>query len=267
MINTNIKGITLIEILIGIVISSIMMGAMLTSYNVVNGSYSQIIDKASIGNSSRSFSEMLLRDIRMAGYKYFDDNLITETNGNLDIPIEITKSNNEICCDSITLVYGDFDRTEVGDARYIRYKVQYTFTPQIIEGNIVDGIFQILKTKQKWNNTGNGEWQASAEDLDTYTEEIVTDFISDIEIVAKDSLGNIITPPPALNNENRNQIYSIYTVEIFLTYRSKKNFYKSNRERTVSSLYENTRNQVNSDRFLRESIILNAYTRNLEALR
>ena len=91
MINTDIKGITLIEILIGIVVSSIMMGAMLTSYNVVNGSYSQIIDKASIGNSTRSFSEMLLRDIRMAGYKFFDDNLITETNGNLDIPIEIIK--------------------------------------------------------------------------------------------------------------------------------------------------------------------------------
>ena len=68
MIEKNNKGITLIEILIGIVITSIIMGAMLTSYNVVNGSYSQVIVKASIGNSARGFSEMLLRDIRMAGY-------------------------------------------------------------------------------------------------------------------------------------------------------------------------------------------------------
>ena len=36
-----ISGLTLIEILIGIVITSIMMGAMYTSYNVVNNSFSQ----------------------------------------------------------------------------------------------------------------------------------------------------------------------------------------------------------------------------------
>ena len=97
MINKNIKGITLIEILIGVVISSIMMGAMLTSYKVVNGSYRQIIDKASIGNSSRALSEMLLRDIRMGGYKHFDDPLITfSDNGRVDIPIEINKSVNII---------------------------------------------------------------------------------------------------------------------------------------------------------------------------
>ena len=265
MINTDIKGITLIEILIGIVVSSIMMGAMLTSYNVVNGSYSQIIDKASIGNSTRSFSEMLLRDIRMAGYKYFDDNLITETNNNLDIPIEIIK-NDGGCCDSITLVYGDFDRSQAGDKRFIRYKVQYTSAPQIIEDGIVSGVFQILKTKQKWNNKNN-DWEVSDDDTDTYASEIVTDFVSDIEIVAKDRLGNIMTPPPNLTNSNRSMINSIYTVEIFLTYRTKKNFYKRNRERTTLSLYGKDRDQVFNDRFLREPVILNAYTRNLESLR
>ena len=127
MINKNNKGITLIEILIGIVITSIIMGAMLTSYNVVNGSYSQVIDKASIGNSTRAFSEMLLRDIRMAGYKYFDDNLITTTGGEMYVPILITKNTSSECCDTITIVYGDFDRNLVDDNRYIRYKIQYSF--------------------------------------------------------------------------------------------------------------------------------------------
>ena len=47
---SNISGVTLIEILLGIVISVIMMGAMLTSYNVVNNSYSQVTDKAKISN-------------------------------------------------------------------------------------------------------------------------------------------------------------------------------------------------------------------------
>ena len=261
MIKKNIKGITLIEILIGIVITSIIMGAMLTSYNVVNGSYAQVIDKASIGNSTRAFSEMLLRDIRMAGYKYFDDNLITTTGDEMDVPIVITKNTSAECCDTITIIYGDFDRNLVDDERYIRYKIQYSFQPNPDE----NGVFQILKSKQKWNDV-DSEWSSSAEDRDTYTNEIVTDYVSDIEIVAKDNLGNIIDPPPSLT-DNRDKLYSIYTVEIFLTYRSKKNFYKSNKTRTIVSLYDTERNLEEDDKFLRESIILSAFTRNLEAFR
>lgn len=261
MIKKNIKGITLIEILIGIVITSIIMGAMLTSYNVVNGSYAQVIDKASIGNSTRAFSEMLLRDIRMAGYKYFDDNLITTTGDEMDVPIVITKNTSAECCDTITIIYGDFDRNLVDDFRYIRYKIQYSFQPNPDE----NGVFQILKSKQKWNDV-DSEWSSSAEDRDTYTNEVVTDYVSDIEIVAKDNLGNIINPPPSLT-ENRDKLYSIYTVEIFLTYRSKKNFYKSEKTRTIVSLYDTERNLIEDDKFLRESIILSAFTRNLEAFR
>ena len=54
---SNIAGVTLIEILIGIVISVVMMGAMFTSYNVVNNSYSQVTDRAKI---STAREEMLL---------------------------------------------------------------------------------------------------------------------------------------------------------------------------------------------------------------
>ena len=265
MIEKNNKGITLIEILIGIVITSIIMGAMLTSYNVVNGSYAQVIDKASIGNSTRAFSEMLLRDIRMAGYKYFDDNLITSTENEegddeMDVPILITKNTSNECCDTITIIYGDFNRNLVDDKKYIRYKIQYSFQPNPDE----NGVFQILKSKQKWDDS---DWSSSAEDRDTYTNEIVTDYLSDIEIVAKDNLGNVINPPPSLTNINRDKLYSIYTVEIFLTYRSKKNFYKSNKTRKVVSLYDSERNLEEDDKFLRESIILSAFTRNLEAFR
>ena len=66
----NIAGLTLIEILIGVVISSIMMAAMYTSYSVVNNSYGQVVDKAKISRSGRDIVEMLMRDIRMAGFKY-----------------------------------------------------------------------------------------------------------------------------------------------------------------------------------------------------
>ena len=64
-------GFTLIEILIGIVISTIMMAAMFTTYNVVNNSYSQVSDVASISRAGRDVVSMMMRDVRMAGFKYY----------------------------------------------------------------------------------------------------------------------------------------------------------------------------------------------------
>tara|TARA_Y100001935_G_scaffold152217_1_gene125570 strand:+ start:1688 stop:2836 length:1149 start_codon:yes stop_codon:yes gene_type:complete len=67
----NERGLTLVEILIGIVITSLMMGAMYTSYNVVNKTYNQVSEKAKISKTSRDLISMLMRDVRMAGYKYY----------------------------------------------------------------------------------------------------------------------------------------------------------------------------------------------------
>ena len=66
-------GVTLIEILIGIVISVIMMAAMFTSYNAVNNTYSQVIDKAKSSQTGRDLVGMLIKDIRLAGYFHIDD--------------------------------------------------------------------------------------------------------------------------------------------------------------------------------------------------
>ncbi len=66
-----IIGLSLIEILIGIIITSIMMAAMYTSYTVVNQSYNQVSEKAKISRSSRDLVSMLMRDIRMSGFRYY----------------------------------------------------------------------------------------------------------------------------------------------------------------------------------------------------
>ena len=54
-------GVTLVEILIGVVISMIMMAAMFTSYNAVNNSYSQVIDRAKISQQEETCLECLLK--------------------------------------------------------------------------------------------------------------------------------------------------------------------------------------------------------------
>ncbi len=67
----NIAGLTLIEIMIGIIITTIMMAAMYTTYSVVNKTYTQVTSRAQISRSGRDIIEMIMRDVRMAGFKYF----------------------------------------------------------------------------------------------------------------------------------------------------------------------------------------------------
>ena len=62
-------GLTLIEILIGVVVSTIMMAAIYTTYTVVNTTYGQVLEKAKVSRSSRDLIELLIRDIRMAGFR------------------------------------------------------------------------------------------------------------------------------------------------------------------------------------------------------
>ena len=88
----HVVGFTLVEIMLGVVISSIMMAAMYTTYNVVNNSYSQVVDRAKISRSGRDIVGMIMRDIRLAGFKYYygvhKENEDRRENGDPYIPRE-----------------------------------------------------------------------------------------------------------------------------------------------------------------------------------
>ena len=103
----------------------LMMGAMFTSYTVVNNSYSQVGDKAQISQSGRNLVGMIVRDVRMAGFKYFNDTIKTT---NEHIPVKITKSKNfNSDCDKIEIVYGDasFNAKKNPQFTYERFRVSY----------------------------------------------------------------------------------------------------------------------------------------------
>ena len=68
---SKIAGVTLLEMLVGVVVSTVMIAAMYTTYNIINSTYSQVTDVASISRSGRDVVAMMMRDIRMAGFKYY----------------------------------------------------------------------------------------------------------------------------------------------------------------------------------------------------
>ena len=160
------KGLTLIEILIGIIVSSVMMLAIYTTYSIINTTYGQVVDKASISKSSRDLIEILIKDIRMSGFKYYHgendkgypkDTYLDVKGGDVSIaethdPIVIesdklgylrpgdTESDQErkekiknnaekdVCCDRIHIVYDDFDQNDEYQP-YKRYKLTYYAEP------------------------------------------------------------------------------------------------------------------------------------------
>ena len=59
----NIAGVTLVELMVGVAVTALMMGAMFASYSVVNNSYRQVSDKAQISRSGRDIIGRLVTDI------------------------------------------------------------------------------------------------------------------------------------------------------------------------------------------------------------
>ena len=272
---SSIAGVTLIEILIGILISVVMMAAMFTSYTVVNNTYSQVTDRAKISTAGRDVIGMILRDIRLAGFKYFNDNIKTS---NEHAPIIITKSSNFAQnCDKIEIVYGSIAGKPTGTPpkyTYERYKITYECKRSKIPnkkamplpGNKFPPIdaFAIYKSIVKWNTVSNSWDDPKTDGNDnTYEPEIIVDYISDLVFNPIDEKGLLIKPPPTPTNATKDKLYKIKTVDIALTVRSTKDFFRSSKLRQILAMTDATRNIKKTDKFLRDTIVVTAHARNV----
>ena len=292
----NIAGLTLIEIVMGVVMSAIMMSAMYVTYSVVNNSYSQVTDRAKISRSGRDIVGMLMRDIRMAGFKYYfgtntldisSQDTLQYTGGNSSVgdshdPLIVIKNKlgysrgdtgggssdldkndeNDLCCDRIHIVYGDFNQNDTTQP-YKRYKITYFAQPR---ANGDDRYYGVYKTKESWIQTVSnptGSWRDDC--TECYRDELIRDHLVDMEFIVFDKHGRIINPPPRPDKETRKDLYNIRVVDVRLTFRSKNEFFRfdasSDKPRLVKGLGDRTREFL--DRFLRDSVVVSVHTRNI----
>jgi hypothetical protein len=295
----NIAGLTLVEILIGIVISSMMMAAMYTTYSVVNNSYGQVTDRAKISRSGRDIVEMMMRDIRMAGFKYmlgtntfgFSTRSYLEFKGGYTSlseshdPIIIVKGrlgytradlgatvtppskhdSSDLCCDKIHIVYDDFNQNDATQP-YKRYKITYYALP-VEDGG--DKRYAAYKTLESWVQVigdETGEWKNDCSEC--YNEKI-RDHLVDMEFIAFNHEGRIINPnharPDNTDAAQRGKIYDTRAVDVRLTFRSKREFYRfaasADKPRLVKGLSDRTIAFL--DKYLRDSVVVTIHTRNI----
>ena len=134
--------------------------------------------------------------------------------------------------------------------------------------------FAIYKKKEKWD-ANSSSWKnpdtdtlvgSSVKDERTYSKEKVVDYVQDLVFHAIDENGKLISPPPTATNSTKEFVYKIKTVDIAVTKRSRKEFFKESKIRTKKSLEDDKRDIKKTDKYLRESIIISANTRNLGLL-
>ena len=238
-----ISGVTLIELLVGVAVTALMMGAMFASYTAVNSSYKQVTDKARISSSSRDIVGMMMKDIRLAGFKYyygkndedipFADNLthvtgLEDGRGIIDShdPIivfrntlgysaaDVTPSSppsknrtTDTCCDRIHIVYGDFDKNDPKQ-KYKRYRLSYFALPIDNEdGDNDNDFYGVYKTKESWienSETPFGNWTSSC--TECYRDQLVRSHLIDMEFLLFDENGHDLYKDgdyPLPNNDNR----------------------------------------------------------------
>ena len=196
-------------------VTSIIMIAVFTSYTLVNNTYTQVTDRAKISSSGRDMVGMMMRDIRMAGFKFFGDDLITDEM----IPILIT-SGGENCCDQIQIMYGGYNPNLT--PKFQRYRITYFGEPE------PDGKYFLLKKKME-------RWQGSDWDIifptDGSSGETIRDFLVDMEFVPINRNG-IILNNTILDSYSTDPLDKfIRAVDLRLTFRSKDEFYKTNPDR------------------------------------
>ena len=325
-----IIGLTLIEILIGIAITTIMMAAMYTSYSVVNQSYSKVSEKAKISKSSRDLVSMLMRDIRMAGFTYYvgtyeitkfaEDTEAAGCTPGITLPKtsylefdngfdEPERSHNPVvirknlrrtkdgtstflgnsgqCCDQIEIVYEDFDQNDLAQP-FQKYKITYFGQETASEPiKLPDGTddtitrYGVYKKIENWvqpivscdiPEESTVAWDTKCAQC-TPEPVLIRDHIEDMEFIPFDENGRIIKdsvgkfPAPEENGTDdkgriiRDRLYDIRGVDIRITFRSKEDFFRAANTRIISGL--SGTDATNTDKFLRDSVIVSVHTRNI----
>ncbi len=110
----NQQGLSLVELLISIVISSIILGAAYASYMVISNNFEFQKDMKYMSQTARAVVKMIARDVRMAGYQDFNATSISEA-------IKVTDSSNN-CCDRIDIIY---DKSSSERVKISYYTKQY----------------------------------------------------------------------------------------------------------------------------------------------
>ena len=225
----NNQGLSLIEILIAIVVSTVVMAAMFFTYNTFQNSYQGIMDRSVISQNARTALSIIANDIRMAGYKDFNSKW-GDVSGNV-----INHSDKSNGPDTLEIIY-DYNKDE-------RVKIGY----RLAKTNSADEHYYLEKARFIWTGAA---WSTNSS-LGGYNYEKVSDYIMDLQFVMRNASNNKV---------NSNQSNQAQTVETFIVVRSPNKISKVN----TPKIFTSDNNKVTcKDNFHCEDFFVSIYPRNI----
>lgn len=222
------KGLTLVEVLIAIVVSSVVVAAMFFSYNTFQTSYRGIMDRVNISQNARSSLSMIVSDARMAGFKDFNS-----SNTTISQPVELTDNQNSP--DEIKFIY-DADKTT-------RVRISY----KLDKTDPSDTYYFLAKQREVWvsnnwtKNSSNGG----------YEYEKVADYILDMQFILRNSANLKI---------NSSQSNKANNVETFIVVRSPNKISKWNQSTPIVS---DNSSITCANNYVCEDFFVSVYPRNI----
>ena len=105
----------------------------------------------------------------------------------------------------------------------------------------------------------DGEWVSDCDEC--YVEQKIRDHVVDMEFIATDENGRVLDNVKSDTAEHQQNIIKVRAIDIRLTFRSKSKFFRFASKKLVKGF--GARGIPFRDRYLRDSVIVTVFTRNI----
>ena len=240
-----IKGFTLIETLVAIVIGAISVAAISYSYIFFNNTYQKITDKAKMSQAGRSSLQLIAKDLRNAGYKNI--NYEAATGQTWDRWIEKIDAHVE---------KGDKLRIWYNTSARDRLEIQYFLK--------TDNSGETYLVRESIENPVRNPMRMNCQRFDTQKncEPItIVSKATDFQVFFNDQNGNRVNNV-TVGSDNQSKVH---TAEVYITVRSPNELLKN--PISFEMLNGGTAgNFTKRDKYLRETFYISVYLRNVVKL-
>ena len=142
----NMRGYTIIELMIALVVSAIVIAGSLAGFNIIEKQFNEVNLETALDRQAANFIRELQKDISMAGYKEFQS--VTSISGSEAIQFESAPyddGNNpgQIVQEEFRVTYDAKDDTDVTYRKNVRYQCKK------LSGASASDLFQCQKTVAK----------------------------------------------------------------------------------------------------------------------
>ena len=134
----NMRGYTIIELMIALVVSAIVIAGSLVGFNIIEKQFNEINLEIALDRQAANFIRELQKDISMAGYKEFQG--VTSMSGNEAIQID---NPGQIVQEEFRVTYDAKDDADVTYRKNVRYQCIK------LSGASASDLFQCQKTVTK----------------------------------------------------------------------------------------------------------------------